>query len=116
VPVGLLSWLLGKQVALGQRRSDAALSQLSLAELEELLDRTQFDGVLHLRPELAPRVEELLARVERRDYAALARDLEARALDLNGVFYAPSVVDRPFDYDRHFAAICRELSERKGPR
>ena len=111
--MGLLDWLMRRQVDRGQRHFDRALPSLSDAELLNLLDRSQFDGAVRLEPSRGPAVDAFLARVAARDFARLADELSSGALDPGEWFYAPSWTGpRPFDYRHHYGAICRELARR----
>jgi hypothetical protein len=118
--MGLLSWLVKKQIARGQAHFDRSLKALSDAELAQLLDRSQFDGAVKIDPSRAPLVDSFLARVASGDFRALVSELESGALDLGPLFYSIDMhvrgtnIGRPFDYNRHYAAILRESARRSG--
>ena len=116
--MGVLSWLVKKQIARGQAHFDRSVTRLSDDELRQLLDRAQLDGAVKHDPTRAPLLAEFLERIARGDFAALAADLESGAIDLNPIYYATDMVigrtniGRPFDYNRHYAVLCRECARR----
>jgi hypothetical protein len=119
--MGFLSWLVKRQITRGQAHFERTITRVSDDELAKLLDRAQFDRV-EREPMHEPLVASFLERVARGDFEALAIDLENRTIDLNPVFYARDMVirgtniGRPFDYNRHYAVICRECARRRTAR
>ena len=118
--MGFLSWLVKRQITRGQAHFDRTVARVSDDELAKLLDRAQFDRVQR-DPSHEPLVASFLERVASGDFDALATDLENGAIDLNPVFYATDMVirgtniGRPFDYNRHYATVCRECARRRTP-
>ena len=116
--MGFLSWLVKRQITRGQAHFDRSVARVSDEELAKLLDRAQFERAQR-DPSHEPLVASFLERVASGDFEALATDLENRTIDLNPVFYATDMVirgtniGRPFDYNRHYAVICRECARRR---
>jgi hypothetical protein len=116
--VGFLAWLVKRQITRGQAHFDRSVTRVSDEELAKLLDRAQFDRVQR-DPSYEPLVASFLERVARADFEALVTDLENGTIDLNPAMYATDMVirgtniGRPFDYNRHYATVCRECARRR---